>query len=68
MHVLVTVALICLVPVLTVGWVIAALDAFVGITLAVAFAAEFHHRRKRAGEGLRPHDYGTARELPDAQS
>ncbi len=41
MHVLVTVALICLVPVLTVGWVIAALGAFVGITLAVAFAADF---------------------------
>jgi len=39
MHILAMVGLICLVPVLTVGGVIAALSAFAGIILAVAFVA-----------------------------
>ena len=47
MHTLVIVGLICLVPMLTVGLVVAILGAFAGITLAVASAVDFIAGTKR---------------------
>jgi hypothetical protein len=41
MQVMATDGLICLVPVLTVGWVIGGLGELVGIAVAASFAADF---------------------------